>query len=93
MKINSIKFSSGKATVEYGLHDNYDPQLFESAVCKNLEDLEDTYNDLQIQAMTGESLEDAYESGKKWTWLTIATIGLVIIAITVILGLCSSQQL
>ena len=86
--IESIRFSSGRATVDYQLPENTDPALFEMAVCQSVPELIDNYNDLELDLKTGMSQREINRERSGMAGCLIAGIGLMMISLALIVMQC-----
>jgi hypothetical protein len=73
IELNDIRFASGKATVTFDLEKEVDPMIFESAVCKSVDEIRFRYNDIDCE-VKGQSIAE-YE--RKAPAVAIGGIGII----------------
>ena len=86
--IERIRFSSGRAMVDYKLSENTDPALFEMAVCQSVQEVTDHYNDLELDLKTGMNRREIAREKSGMAGCLIAGIGLMMISLALIVMQC-----
>lgn len=86
--IERIRFSSGRATVDYQLPKNTDPALFEMAVCQSVAEVIDHYNDLELDLKTGMDRREIARERSGMAGCLIAGILLTMVSLSLIVMQC-----